>query len=207
MTAPRRYSYRLLFMPGTIGAIAWLHTNRDWVHHIDHGLVLTCLGDPAPVSYKRTRLGNAAIDRYAAAVLREEGQAHRVHPFVPTGYDERQYGSPGFNLPVGCLMRSPGGTFPEYHTSADNMNLVEFGALADSLRVLQRIVHIIELDEVWHNASPYGEPQLGRRGLYGQIGGEQSAQTCDQTTLLWVLNLVRRRTFTIRHRRALGTAI
>src|SRR5262249_38108333 len=109
MREPRRYSYRLLFVPGTIGAITWLHANRDNVHRIEHGLVLTCLGDPAPVSYKRTRRSNAAIDRYATAVLREEGHLDRIHPFTPTGYDERQYCSPGFNLPVGCLMRSPGG--------------------------------------------------------------------------------------------------
>jgi aminopeptidase-like protein len=189
MRAPRRYSYRLLFMPGTIGAITWLHANRDFVHRIEHGLVLTCLGDPAPISYKRTRRGSAAIDRYAAAVLQEEGYAQRVHPFVPTGYDERQFCSPGFNLPVGCLMRSPAGTFPEYHTSADSLDLVQPGALADSLRILQRIVHLIERDEVFLNASPYGEPQLGRRGLYAPIGGEISTQAYDQTTLLWVLNL------------------
>jgi aminopeptidase-like protein len=189
MRTRRCYSYRLLFMPGTIGAVAWLHANRDGLHRIKHGLVLTCLGDPAPISYKRTRRGNTAIDRYAAAVLQEEGHAQRVHPFTPIGYDERQYCSPGFNLPVGCLMRSPGGTFPEYHTSADDLDLVQPGALANSLRILRRIVHLIEWDGVWRNASPYGEPQLGRHGLYVPVGGERSPQAYDQTTLLWVLNL------------------
>jgi aminopeptidase-like protein len=180
MIEPRRYSYRLLFMPGTIGAIAWLHTNRDTVQRIRHGLVLTCLGDPAPVSYKQSRRGDASIDRYVTAVLRDEGHADRVLPFTPIGYDERQYCSPGFNLPVGRLSRSPGGTFPEYHTSADNLDLVRPDALADSLRVMQRIVEMIERDETWRNTSPYGEPQLGRRGLYGRH---------DQETMLWVLNL------------------
>ena len=180
MTAPRRHGYRLLFMPGTIGAIAWLHANRNTVHRIRHGLVLSCLGDPAPISYKLSRRGDAAIDRYATAILRETGHADRIHPFTPTGYDERQYCSPGFNLPVGRLSRSPGGMFPEYHTSADNLDLVRPDALADSLRVLQRIVGMIERDETWRNTSPYGEPQLGRRGLYGRH---------DQDVLLWLLNL------------------
>lgn len=177
---PRRYSYRLLFMPGTIGAIAWLHANRETLHRIRHGLVLSCLGDPAPVSYKRSRRGDAPIDRYATAVLRDEGHADRVQPFAPTGYDERQYCSPGFNLPVGRLSRSPGGTFPEYHTSADNLDFVRPDALADSLRILQRIVGMVERNERWQNTSPFGEPQLGRRGLYGRH---------DQEAMLWLLNL------------------
>ena len=180
MTAPRRYGYRLLLMPGTIGAIAWLHANRDTVYRIRHGLVLSCLGDPAPVSYKLSRRGDAPIDRYVTNVLRHRGHADRIRPFAPTGYDERQYCSPGFNLPVGRLSRSAGGTFPEYHTSADNLDFVRADALADSLRVMQRIVEMIERDETWLNTSPYGEPQLGRRGLYSRH---------DQEALLWVLNL------------------
>lgn len=190
MSEPRRYSYRFLFMPGTIGAIAWLHANRDRTQHIRHGLVLTCLGDPAPPSYKCSRRGNADIDRYVSWVLGNEGHAGRVQPFVPTGYDERQYCSPGFDLPVGRLTRSPGGTFPQYHTSADNLDFVRPEALADSLRVLQRIIGLIEQDVVWRNTSPYGEPQLGRRGLYSPIGGEQARQAgYDQMALLWMLNM------------------
>ena len=184
---PRRFSYRFLFAPGTIGAITWLHFNRDAAARVEHGLVLSCLGDAAPPSYKCSRRGDAAIDRYVRAVLRDEGHAGRVMPFEPMGYDERQYGSPGFDLPVGCLMRSPNGTFPEYHTSADDRSLVRPEALADSLRVLQRIVMMIEEDGVWCRSCGEGEPQLGRRGLYAQIGG--LAVEYDQATLLWVLNL------------------
>ena len=187
---PRRFSYRFLFIPGTIGAITWLHANRDAAQRIRCGLVLTCLGDAAPPSYKRSRRGNARIDRYAAAVLADEGHIERVRPFVPFGYDERQYCSPGFDLPIGCLMRSAFGTFPEYHTSADNLALVRPEALADSLRVLHRIVALIEQDVVWRSTSPLGEPQLGRRGLYSPIGGEQVRTAgYDQMSLLWVLNL------------------
>ena len=179
---PRRLTYRFLFAPGTIGAIAWLHGNRAVLPRIRHGLVLSCLGDPGPPSYKQSRRGTARIDRYAAQALREAGHADRVLPFVPYGYDERQYCSPGFDLPVGCLMRSPNGTFPEYHTSADDPDFVRPEALRDSLSMLQGIVGMIEQDGVWRSTSPYGEPQLGRRGLYGASG-------LDQMALLWVLNL------------------
>ncbi len=174
----RRFTYRFLFAPGTIGAICWLAANRAAAARIRHGLVLTCLGDPAPPTYKKSRRGTAPIDRYAAHVL---GGGGRIREFSPTGYDERQFGSPGFDLPVGCLMRSPGGTFAEYHTSADNPDFVRPEALADSLGVLTDIVDLIEHDEHWRNTAPYGEPQLGRRGLY------DSGQ--DRMALLWVLNL------------------
>jgi aminopeptidase-like protein len=190
LQAPHRFTYRFLFMPGTIGAITWLHMNRAATQRIRHGLVLTCLGDPAPPSYKRSRRGDAAIDRYVAAVLRDAGHGERIWPFVPYGYDERQYCSPGFDLPIGCFMRSPGEAFPQYHTSADNLSFVRPEALADSLHVLKRIVSLIEHDAVWRNTSPYGEPQLGRRGLYSPIGNQQVRQAgYDQMSLLWVLNL------------------
>lgn len=190
----RRFSYRFIFAPGTIGAIVWLDRNQDKIRHIRHGLVLSNLGDTAPPTYKLSRRGDAPIDRYAAYVLREEGHADRIRPFIPYGYDERQYCSPGFNLPVGCLMRSPSGTFPEYHTSGDNLDFVKAEALADSLRVASRLVDMVEHDRVWRNLSPYGEPQLGRRGLYGKIGGvpgnpSGGAGALDQMAILWLLNL------------------
>src|SRR5262249_14852280 len=98
-----RYSYRFLFIPGTIGAITWLSRNRHLTERIRHGLVLTCLGDPGTFHYKKSRRGTAEVDRAAAAVLRYESASCEVQDFSPYGYDERQYCSPGFNLPVGCL--------------------------------------------------------------------------------------------------------
>jgi aminopeptidase-like protein len=188
---PHRFSYRFLFIPATIGAITWLHFNRDIGKRLRYGLVLTCLGDSAPPTYKCSRRGGTLIDRYAMYVLADEGCGNRVLPFIPYGYDERQYCSPGFDLPVGCLMRSPNGTFDEYHTSADNLDFVKAEALEDSLRVLERILDIGEKDVVPRNLYPYGEPQLGRRGLYRAIGGQHGADrsAVDQMSLLWVLNL------------------
>jgi aminopeptidase-like protein len=183
----RRYGYRIVFAPGTIGAIAWLARNEGMLAAIRHGLVLSNLGDPGPMHYKRSRRGDAAVDR--AAVLTVGGEPGScILDFEPYGYDERQYCSPGFDLPVGCLSRTPYGRFPEYHTSADNLDLVRPEALADSLAMLDRILTVLERDATYVNLSPKGEPMLGRRGLYASIGGQSDAQT-RQLALLWVLNL------------------
>jgi aminopeptidase-like protein len=183
-----RYSYRFLFIPGTIGSLTWLARNEDKVGQIVHGLVLSCLGDPGGMTYKQSRRGNATIDRIVAHVLGHDEVPHRVRPFVPYGYDERQYCSPGFNLPIGCLMRTPNGEYPEYHSSADNLSLLRPESLAHSLAILRRIVAVIEGDTVYRSRNPRGEPQLGRRGLYATMGGQRSAGY-DQMALLWVLNL------------------
>ena len=184
-----RLSYRFLFIPGTIGSITWLARNRERVSRIKHGLVLSCLGDRGPLTYKRSRRDDAAIDRAVAHVLQHQGSGSSTVPFIPYGYDERQYCSPGFDLPVGCLMRSPNGTFPEYHTSADDLDFIKPDALADSFDALTKIIDVLEHDGRYRNTSPYGEPQLGRRGLYRPIGGQQDAAAYDQMVLLWVLNL------------------
>lgn len=192
---PRRFTYRFLFAPGTIGAIAWLHANRSAaVPRIRHGLVLANLGDAGAPTWKRSRRGDAAIDRIVAQAMHDAGLAAQALPFEPYGYDERQFCSPGFDLPVGRLTRSPAGTFPEYHTSADNLDFVRPESLAGSFELLQRIVETIEADGTWINTCPYGEPQLGRRGLYAKIGGQAGdagrlRPQFDQLTLLWVLNL------------------
>ena len=184
-----RLSYRFLFIPGTIGSITWLARNRERVPRIKHGLVLSCLGDPGPLTYKRSRRDDAAIDRAVAHVLQHQGTGNKTVPFIPYGYDERQYCSPGFDLPIGCLMRSPNGTFSEYHTSADNLDFIKPDALTDSFDALIKIFEVLEHDARYRNTSPYGEPQLGRRGLYRPIGGQQDAAAYDQMVLLWVLNL------------------
>jgi aminopeptidase-like protein len=183
-----RYSYRFLFIPGTIGSLTWLARNEDKVGRIVHGLVLSCLGDAGGMTYKQSRHGNAAIDRIVTHVLRHDEVSHRITPFVPYGYDERQYCSPGFDLPVGCLMRTPNGEYPEYHSSADNLSLLRPESLTHSLAVLRRVVDIVERDAVYRSRNPKGEPQLGRRGLYGAMGGQRAA-SYNQMALLWVLNL------------------
>lgn len=182
---PRRHTVRFLFIPGTIGSITWLAMHEANVDHIRHGLVLSCVGDPGHSTYKRSRRGNALVDRAASHVLKQAGQ-HALLDFVPYGYDERQYCSPGFNLPVGCLTRTPNGRFPEYHTSADNLDFVTAEALEDSLAKALAIVEILEHDAAYVNLNPKGEPQLGRRGLYRNTGGASPAGF--EMALLWVLN-------------------
>jgi aminopeptidase-like protein len=182
-----RYSYRFLFIPGTIGAITWLTRNKGNVERIRHGLVLTCLGDAGGFHYKKTRQGDAEVDRAAAVVLKHETEAAEVLEFSPYGYDERQYCSPGFNLPVGCLMRSVWGTFPEYHTSADNLEFIGPEQLAGSLRVCLSILDVLENNGSYRNLNPYCEPQLGRRNLYSSTGGRAIGEEINAR--LWVLNL------------------
>ena len=181
-----RYSYRFLFIPGTIGAIAWLARNRKIARRIRHGLVLTCIGDDGKFHYKKSRQGNAEIDRAAENVLNLFTDSPAILEFSPYGYDERQYCSPGFNLAVGCLMRSVWGTFPEYHTSADNLGFIKPLRLAESLRMCVAILDVLERNRRYRNLSPYCEPQLGRRNLYGSMGGEIGAEI---NARLWVLNL------------------
>jgi aminopeptidase-like protein len=182
-----RYSYRFLFIPGTIGAITWLAQNRATVGRIRHGLVLTCVGDAGGFHYKRSRRGNAEIDRAVACVLRECGESSEILDFSPYGYDERQYCSPGFNLPVGCLMRSVWGTFPEYHTSADNLDFIHPQQLARSLRLCASLVDVLESNRSYLSQNPCCEPQLGKRNLYRGTGGDSIDN--EMFARLWVLNL------------------
>jgi len=182
-----RYSYRFLFIPGTIGAITWLAQNREAAGHIRHGLVLTCLGDAGGFHYKKSRRGNAEIDRSAAHVLRHCGESTEILEFSPFGYDERQYCSPGFDLPVGCVMRSVWGSFPQYHTSADNLDFIRPLQLAGSLRICASILDVLETNRLYRNLNPCCEPQLGRRNLYRSIGGDMVGREINAR--LWVLNL------------------
>jgi aminopeptidase-like protein len=182
-----RYSYRFLFIPGTIGAIAWLARNQQRAQTIRHGLVLTCVGDAGGFTYKKSRCGDAEIDRAAALVLKSSGGPYQIEEFVPYGYDERQYCSPGFNLPVGCLMRSPWGRFPEYHTSADNLEFIHPLQLAGTLRLVVELMDVLENNRTYRNRMPYCEPQLGKRNLYRSTGGSDIG--VENLARLWVLNL------------------
>jgi aminopeptidase-like protein len=183
-----RYSYRFLFAPGSIGALTWLSRNQDKVAHIKHGLVLSCVGDGGGPTYKKSRRGDAEVDRAMAHVLGHSGYQPTILDFSPYGYDERQYCSPGFNLPVGLFQRSKFGAFPEYHTSADNLDLIAPAHLESSYRMIAGFIAVLENNLTFINTSPKGEPQLGKRGLYGAIGGDKDSAT-SVMAMLWVLNL------------------
>jgi aminopeptidase-like protein len=183
-----RYGYRFLFVPGTIGSITWLARNEDRLARIQHGLVITGIGDAGPFTYKKSRRGNAEIDRAAAHVLTLKGGAASIVNFSPYGYDERQFCSPGLDLPVGCLMRTPHGQYREYHTSADNLTFISPEALEESFRTVLQIVSVLEHNGRYVNQNPKCEPQLGRRGLYRAIGGDLD-RAGRELAMLWVLNL------------------
>ncbi len=181
---PRRLSYRLLFVPGTIGSIAWLARNEERLSRVVGGLVVACVGDAGPLTYKRSRRGDTLVDRAAMHVV--SGQDGRILGFAPWGWDERQFNSPGFDLGVGCLTRSLESEFPEYHSSGDDLDLIRPEHLEDSLQAALAILDIVEQDGSYLNLSPKGEPQLGKRGLYRGLGGETAST--EQLAQLWVLN-------------------
>jgi len=189
MQRKTRFTYKLLFGPATFGALAWLKQNEEYLTHIKHGLVLSCVGDSGGPNYKRSRRGNAEIDRIMAQALEASdlGGA-KLHDFWPYGYDERQFCSPGFNLPVGMFQRSLYGAFPEYHTSADNLDFIKPQYLEQSYNLIMQTIEIAERNWTPLNTSPKGEPQLGRRGLYDSMGGGRHAAE-RAMALLWVLNL------------------
>jgi aminopeptidase-like protein len=182
-----RHSYRFLFIPGTIGSITWLCFNEVRVPRIKHGLVVACVGDAGKSTYKKSRRGDAEIDKAVMHVLRHAGKDYAILDFVPYGYDERQFCSPGFNLPVGCLMRTPDSCFPEYHTSADNLEFVHPAYLADSFSKYVAVLHILENNKRYVNKHPKCEPQLGKRGLYRVMGGKIDG-ALHELAMLWVLN-------------------
>jgi aminopeptidase-like protein len=183
-----RYSYRFLFIPGTIGSITWLALNENEASRIKHGLVVACVGDSGKSTYKKSRHDESEIDKVVIHVLKETGLPYEIIDFFPYGYDERQYCSPGFNLPVGCLMRTPHGRYPEYHTSADNLDFVKTEFLQDSFSKYLSVVNVIENNKKYLNQNPKCEPQLGKRGLYEAIGGNKDSAV-SQLAMLWVLNL------------------
>jgi aminopeptidase-like protein len=182
-----KYSYRFLFIPGTIGSITWLSRNQNLLSRIGHGLVAACVGDSGGLTYKKSRRGDTEIDRAVEHVLIHSGQPYEIQEFEPYGYDERQYCSPGFNLPIGCLSRTPYGRFPEYHTSADNLDFVKAEFLADSFFKYLAAIDILENNGTYRYTNPYCEPQLGKRGLYSSMGGKKDAKALEMA-MLWVLN-------------------
>lgn len=184
----RRYGLRFLFLPGTIGSLAWLSANASTLGRIRHGLVIAGVGDAGTHTYKRTFGGTAAIDQAVELALRDREHAHAVEPFTPWGYDERQFNAPGFRLPVGRLSRTPHGTYPEYHTSADDLDFVHPKQLVDTLDLLTDVLEMLDHDRVVLGTNPHGEPRLGARGLMASTGGRAQIES-DEHALLWILSM------------------
>jgi len=183
-----KYSYRFLFIPGTIGSITWLSRNQEKISKIKHGLVVVCVGDEGQFHYKKSKSGDAYIDRAVENVLNHSGHDFGLIDFYPYGYDERQYCSPGINLDVGSLSRSSHGQYDEYHTSKDDLALVSEQALSESLTCYLDVVDVLENDQCYMNLSPMCEPQLGKRGLYRKLGASEG-RAFGEMALLWVLNM------------------
>ena len=183
-----RHSYRFLFAPGTIGPLVWLHENRERLDRIRHGLTFSCIGDGGGLTYKRSRRSDAEVDEAVEVVLRDLGADYRILPWEPWGGDERQFCSPGFDLPLGTLTRTPHGEFDGYHTSADGLDLIRPESLGGAVEACLQVIDVLESNRRCTNLSPHGEPQLGRRGLYRTAGGAVATPD-DERALLWVLNL------------------
>lgn len=178
-----RFTYRFLFAPGTIGSITWLSRNLEQLAHIKHGLVLTGLGGPGPLVYKRTRHGSRDVDRAVSHVVARRGG--EVRSYSPYGYDERQFNAIGFDLPFGRLSRTPHGEYPEYHTSADDLSYVKPAELVNSYTAIIDVIDVLEGDGRYRNLKPHGEPQLGKRGIYPTMGGKSASNAV--MAMLWTL--------------------
>jgi len=179
-----RYGVRFIFIPGTIGAITWLAVNTARIAVTAGGVVLSGVGDPGPVTFKQSKRGDGLLDRaFARVVNKRQGS---VRPYLPYGYDERQFCSPGIDIAMGCLMRTPYGEYDAYHSSADNLDLITADALADTLEVIRLAFTSVLTSPRYLSTSPECEPQLGRRGLYDAIGGNNESKSL-QLALLWML--------------------
>ncbi|MBL8550265.1 MAG: DUF4910 domain-containing protein [Hyphomonadaceae bacterium] len=187
MKGKTRYSYVFIFAPGTIGSLTWLSRNGDRIKNIHQGLILSCVGDAGGPTYKRSQKGDALIDKAVEKVMRDNSKEPNIVDFWPYGYDERQYNSPAFRLNVGLMLRSRFGLFPEYHTSADNMDFIRPEYLEESYKTALEVIDIIENDYKMVNLSPNGEPNLGKRGLYGAVGGDKKEYDAN-LPMLWMLN-------------------
>lgn len=181
----RKYSYRIVFVPATIGAITWLSQNEDKLSNIKAGLVLALLGDNGKFNFKKSKLDNSIMNRLFNLLYNNENDDLNILNFTPYGYDERQYCSTGINLPVGRLTRTPNGEFIEYHTSKDDLNFVNVDNLDISINLIKKVINIIEKNSFYINNFPKGEPQLGRRGLYNSVAGSIKEL---ELAMLWVLN-------------------
>ncbi len=198
-----RYTYRIIFIPETIGSISYLSLHKNHLKKdVVGGYVVTCIGDPGPFSYLQTRQENTLIDRITIHALKHSEKEYKIYNFIEKGSDERQYNSPGIDLPIGSLMRTKYGQNPKYHTSADDLNIVTPKALFESLEMYKLCVDVLEKNYKYITTIPC-EPQLGKRGLYPTLSTKTSYKTvrdmmnllayCDgKNDLLWIAEKINR---------------
>ncbi|MDQ7834255.1 MAG: DUF4910 domain-containing protein [Humidesulfovibrio sp.] len=185
----RRYTYRFLFLPETIGSIAYLAAHGEYLKTaVKAGYVLTCIGDAGPATYKRSRQADTLADRAAEYVLQWFSPGGLVLDYWPGGSDERQYCSPGFNLPVGVLARTIYAAYPQYHTSQDNRDFVSFPAMCDSIDLCFAVALLLERNHVFRRTNPYCEPFLAKHNLHAPLGGQRLPGAWKKARQ-WILNL------------------
>jgi len=187
-TRKLRYTYRFVFVPETIGTIYYLSKYGEHLKKkLGAGFVVTTIGDNGTFTYKRSRRGNSLADKAVELVLKQQEKDYTIEDFYPQGSDERQYCSPGFNLPVGSLMRTRYWNYKEYHTSGDNKKIISFDAMQKSIETYLDVLNLMEANLKYINKMPFCEPQLGKRGLYSTIGSKKSPDHL--TPMMWLLNL------------------
>jgi aminopeptidase-like protein len=184
----RHYSYRFYYGVETIGALAYLFLRGEHLKKkMVGGFVVTCCGDRNQFTYKKVRNPENILDKAVLHALRHSGVDFKVVPFFPSGSDERQYCSPGFDLPIGSIMRSMYGTYPEYHTSLDNLDFVSVETLLETLAVYLNCIYVLENNRFYKNLKPFGEPMLSKYGLYHFIGGQKESSRYSKQ-LRYILN-------------------
>lgn len=183
-----QYTYKFLFMPETIGSIWYLSTHKDEIiKNCLSGIVVTCIGDEAPFTLKKSRIGNGILEKCIEYLLETSHKPYKLYDFFPLGSDERQYCSPGFNLPFCSLTRSMYGQYKEYHTSLDNKDFISFEAMNKSSEFLFQCIQTVEYNATYINTYPYCELQLGKRGLYPTLSAP-NARTKTIDAIMWILN-------------------
>ncbi len=171
-----KYTYRIIFIPETIGSIVYLSKHAEYMkEHTIAGLVLTCIGDNKDYSLLPSRAGDTLIDRVSSYALNHYVKSYTQYSYLDRGSDERQYCSPGIDLPVCSVMRSKYGTYPEYHTSLDNLTLISSDGLKGGFNIIKKIIEILEFNQVYKSKTPC-EPQLGKYDLYPTISVKESKQ-------------------------------